>query len=233
MKKVILFDFGGTLDTDGIHWSEKFLEVYHHFNISVSRELFKEAFVYSERKIADIIKSDFDLKSTFNEQIKNQLEFLEDKVDLDIDLKNLTSYLSNYCYVSVTENVKTSKKILEQLDDKFTLGLVSNYYGNVRTVLQELSLEKYFSTIIDSTIVGVRKPDPEIFRLAINNLETDPLDTIVIGDSYNNDIAPAKLLGCSTIWIKNKTWNNSDDMHSADIIIDSIRGLPEILYKIK
>ncbi len=231
MKKAILFDFGGTLDTDGIHWSNKFLEAYHHFDIAVTQELFKEAFVYSEKKIADIIKPNYDLQSTFNEQIKYQLEYLKDKIELNKNLETIIKNLSNYCYVSVSGNVKTSHNILEQLVDKYSLGLVSNYYGNVEIVLEELSLKKYFSIIIDSTVIGLRKPDIQIFRLAIDKIKSKPYDTIVVGDSYNNDIVPAKLLGCNTIWIKNKTWNNSDDISSADFIINSIKELPEVLKK--
>lgn len=232
MIKAILFDFGGTLDTDGIHWSEKFLEAYNHFNIDVPREVFKEAFIYSEKNIAKIIKPDFDLKSTFNEQIKNQLEFLKRNIDLDPNLNSVTEKLSSYCYQSVIENVKTSKIILEKLEGNFSLGLISNYFGNVKNVLTELSLIKYFTTIIDSEIVGVRKPDPQIFNLALTDLKIKPENTVVVGDSYNNDIAPAKSLGCKTIWLKNKGWDKPDQILSADVIINSIKELPEALQKI-
>jgi putative hydrolase of the HAD superfamily len=68
--------------------------------------------------------------------------------------------------------------------------------------------------------------------LAIDKIKTKPYDTIVVGDSYNNDIVPSKILGCKTIWVKNKTWNDSDDISSADFIINSIKELQEVLKNI-
>lgn len=109
------------------------------------------------------------------------------------------------------------------------MGLVSNYYGNVEAVLKELSLKKYFTSIVDSTVIGIRKPDAQIFKIALNELGVKPAEAIVIGDSYSNDIAPAKLLGCDTIWINNKGWKNPDETGSADKIIKSIKELPAII----
>lgn len=229
MKKALLFDFGGTLDNDGIHWSEKFYEVYNHFHIPVSKENFREAFVYSERTIANIIKPDFNLKQTLNMQIKYQLEHLQNKFYLSDVFTLILDELTEYCYRSVVQNAKISKEILEQLAPEYLLGVISNFYGNVETVLEELSLKKYFTSIVDSAVVGIRKPDTQIFNVALKELGVNPAEAIVIGDSYGNDIAPAKLLGCNTIWINNKGWKNPEEICSADRIIKSIKELPDIL----
>ena len=229
MKKALLFDFGGTLDTDGIHWSEKFWEGYNHFQIPVSKENFKEAFIYSEKKCAGIIKTDFNLRQTFETQLKYQMECLQNKFYLSSVYSLIIDELKEYCYRSVFQDVKTSKSIIESLGNSYLLGLVSNYYGNVETVLKELSLKKYFTSIVDSTVIGIRKPDAQIFGIALNELDVNPTEAIVIGDSYGNDIAPAKLLGCDTIWINNKGWKNPDETGSADKIIKSIKELPAIL----
>ena len=229
MKKILLFDFGGTLDTDGIHWSEKFWETYTRFHIPVSKENFREAFIYSEKKCAGIIKPDFNLMQTFETQLKYQIEYLQNNFDLSSVYSGIINKLSEYCYGTVLHNVKTSKRIIESLEQSYLLGLVSNYYGNIETVLKELSIKKYFASIVDSSVVGIRKPDAQIFNMALNELGSNPTEAIVIGDSYGNDIAPAKLLGCDTIWINNKGWQNPEEISSADRIIKSIKELPEIL----
>ena len=229
MKKALLFDFGGTLDTDGIHWSEKFWETYALFRIPVSKEKFREAFIYSEKKCAGIIKSDYNLIQTFETQLKYQIEYLQNNFDLSSVYNLIINKLSEYCYGTVLHNIKTSQKIIESLEQSYLLGLVSNYYGNVEAVLKELSLKKYFASIVDSTVIGIRKPDAQIFGIALNELGINPTEAIVIGDSYSNDIAPAKLLGCDTIWINNKGWQNPDEISSADRIIKSIKELPAIL----
>ena len=229
MKKALLFDFGGTLDTDGIHWSEKFFEVYMHFHIPVSKENFREAFVYSERTIANIIKPDFNLKQTLQIQIKYQLEYLQKNNLVPEVFSFIIDELTEYCYRTVVQNVEISKEILEQLTPEYLLAVISNFYGNVETVLDELSLKKYFTSILDSAVVGIRKPDPKIFEIALNELGVNPIDAIMIGDSYNNDIVPAKAIGCKTIWINNKGWDEQNENNKADIIIKSFKELPEIL----
>ena len=230
--KAIVFDFGGTLDTDGIHWAEKFWEVYNHFNISIPKEEFRNAFVYSERKISGIIKSDFSLIKTYKTQITYQLEYLSDNKILSNFDENLSDELSSYCHGSTRSKVNETIKILDKLKENFALGLVSNYYGNVKTVLTELGLAKYFNSIIDSTIVGIRKPDSKIFEHIINGLDVDSSEVVVVGDSYKNDIAPAKSLGCKTIWIKVKGWNDNGETEKADRIIGSINELPSAIEKL-
>lgn len=229
MKKALLFDFGGTLDTDGIHWSEKFFEVYMQFHIPISKENFREAFVYSERTIVNIIKPDFNLKQTLKTQLKYQLEYLQKNNFLPEVFSFITDELTEYCYRTVVQNVEISKEILEQLSPEYLLAVISNFYGNIETVLEELSLKKYFTSILDSAVVGIRKPDPKIFEIALNELGVNPNDAVMIGDSYTNDIVPAKLIGCKTIWINNNGWEEQNENNKADIIIKSFKELPEIL----
>lgn len=227
--KNIVFDFGGTLDTDGVHWSEKFWEVYQHFQIPVEKEDFRNAFVYSERNIADVIKPYFSLSKTYETQITYQLKYFENMQLLSEIYFLIVENISRYCMKTVLDNIEITKLTLALLDSEYRLGLVSNYYGNVETVLKEIDLRKYFKVVIDSTLVGVRKPNKKIFQLALYRLEANAKETMVVGDSYENDIVPAKQLGCTTVWLKGKSWKEPSDTSSADIIIKSLKELPNIL----
>lgn len=232
MKKAILFDFGGTLDTDGIHWSEFFWNAYEHFNIPVMKKDFKDAFVYSERKIPGIIKPDFSLEKTYTTQLFYQFEYLE-SVDL---LSGFVNVIANdicwYCLCKVLKNVETTKLILSLLEKEFELGLISNFYGNLETVLKELDLQKYFKVVIDSTVAGVRKPDRQIFEIAFDKLKTNPKEILMIGDSYENDILPAKKLGCTTVWLDVKSYTQPKDTSDADYTVKSLYDIEKILDKI-
>lgn len=227
--KNIIFDYGGTLDTDGIHWSEKFWEVYQHFQIPVEKEDFRNAFIYSERNIADVIKPYFSLNKTYETQITYQLKYFENMQLLSEIYFLIVENISRYCLKTVLDNIEITKLTLALLDNEYRLGLVSNYYGNVETVLKEIDLRKYFKVAIDSTLVGVRKPDKKIFQLALYRLGANAKETMVVGDSYENDILPAKQLGCTTVWLNGKSWNGQSDTSSADIIINSLKELPNIL----
>jgi len=84
----------------------------------------------------------------------------------------------------------------------FLIGLVSNG----KTPFQErafdaLDLSNLFSTILVSEAVGYRKPDPDIFNLACNNLGVLPSETIFVGDNPIADIEGAKAVGMYTIYI--------------------------------
>lgn len=230
--KNIIFDYGGTLDTDGIHWCEKFWEVYQHFHLPVEKEDFRKAYVYSERYIPNVIKKDYGLERTYKTQIYYQFKYLESNNLLSgfsyMILDELVKYLIN----QVKNNIEITKLTLAKLEQDYTLGLISNYYGNIDKVLEELDLRKYFKAVIDSEIVGVRKPNKEIFEIALNKLDIKADETAMVGDSYGNDIVPAKLLGCKTIWLKGKGWSEVDDTSSADFTIESLNQLPDVIKNI-
>jgi FMN phosphatase YigB (HAD superfamily) len=107
--------------------------------------------------------------------------------------------------------------------------LVSNFYGNINTVLREFGLAKYFKDVIESAAVGIRKPDARIFTLGVKSLGLKPEETIVVGDSFYKDIEPAGKLGCHTVWFKGKGWTNKTyDETVPDHIITDLAQLLEI-----
>lgn len=72
--------------------------------------------------------------------------------------------------------------------------------------------------------------NPAIFSLALDALHLSPGETIVVGDSYKNDIAPALSLGITPVWLKGRGWNDKDDRHSAPYIISDLHDLTTLLY---
>jgi putative hydrolase of the HAD superfamily len=107
--------------------------------------------------------------------------------------------------------------------------LVSNFYGNLRAVLQDFGLTRYFAHVIDSTEVGIRKPDPAIFRLAIERMGLQPEEVTVVGDSYRKDIEPALSLGCKAIWVKGSGWEDSEEAVQFEPSITSLIQLYDLL----
>ena len=59
-----------------------------------------------------------------------------------------------------------------------------------------------FAVVLFSSDLGIQKPDPKIFRHALAGLGIEPGGALFIGDSYENDIAPARALGMQAIHIR-------------------------------
>jgi putative hydrolase of the HAD superfamily len=228
-KKAIIFDFGGTLDSDGIHWSEKFWDIYCLAGVGCTKQQYERAYLAAEKKLISSVYVNLSFKDIFKQGLTNQLEYLYPGERRKI--QTLSSQLLELLYDDVISKIEEAKAVLWSLKKEFKLGLVSNFYGNLKEICQELDL-CMFDTIIDSEVVGIRKPDPGIFSLAIKELILNANDCIVAGDSYDNDIAPAKELGCTTIWLKGRSWREFNNTDCADYTINSINEIPAIVNKL-
>ena len=223
--KAVLFDFGGTIDTDGVHWSEKFWEYYERFKVPVKKSDFERAFVATEKQLGDVpvLK-----QATFYETLRKQFKLQFKLLKLDSKDERVQSML-DLCYKDVDTTIHKAKKLIEKLAERYRLGIVSNFYGNLETVCQEFELYSYFTTVIDSVVVGLRKPDPAIWSLALKKLDVKPENAYVVGDSYERDIVPSKQLGCRTIWLKGQSWTTPASTQAADYTIQKFEELEGIL----
>lgn len=231
--KGIIFDYGGTIDSNGLHWAEVIWEAYETFMVPVSKEVFREAYVHGERTLAvnPLIKPSHTFKDMMRIKTEIQMQWLQENKKLPNNFQGdeISGAIAAWCYGFAKKTTERAKSIIEQLSSKYPMVLVSNFYGNIESVLQDFNLNSYFNAIIESAVVGVRKPDPQIFRLGVEKLNLDAKYIVVIGDSYGKDILPASSIGCSTIWIKNIGWEEYKGTETADIIISDFLELEQYL----
>ena len=123
----------------------------------------------------------------------------------------LATDIADYCDGYARECIAQARPLLESLSERWPMVLVSNFYGNVDSVLRAYDLRHYFQGVIESAVVGVRKPDPRIFMLGVVALGLEPEEVVVVGDSLRKDILPARSIGCSTVWIKGRGWTADED----------------------
>lgn len=231
--KGIIFDYGGTIDTNGIHWAEVIWEQYRHTRADISKELFREAYVYGERTLARhrIIEENDTFHTLLKKKTAIQAEYLRNNSTLVTLTSAEQTTIVEGCYRKVLETLKITRNRVEHLAMHYPLVLVTNFYGNMPVVLKEFNLEQYFSTIVESSTVGLRKPDPALYALGVKALNISPDETLVIGDSYKKDILPAKSLGCKAIWLKGICWEEEIPLSHAlpDRIIKSLEEIESIL----
>ena len=85
---------------------------------------------------------------------------------------------------------------LNQLKRRYPLGIVSNGPKGIQhRVLEAMGMADLFQTVVVAGEVGVRKPDPAIFQMALTALKTSPQEVLMAGDSYPLDVVPAMRLG--------------------------------------
>lgn len=85
---------------------------------------------------------------------------------------------------------------LERLrGEGFMLGVISNSLGLIEAQLQSVGLADYFTFILDSHHVGVEKPHPEIFKMALARCGCTASETVFVGDLYSTDIGGAQGAG--------------------------------------
>lgn len=213
--KGVIFDYGGTIDSRGVHWSEVIWDSYRAAGIPVSKEQFRDCYVFAERELAKTrhIYPEHNFYDLLLIKMRIELGNLAENGLLPdgFPLEKKAEETAGFCYAKAKESIEEARPTLEFIRSKMPMVLVSNFYGNVETVLADFDLLKYFSRIIESAVVGIRKPDPRIFALGVDALGLKPENVLVIGDSYKKDIVPSESLGCRVAWLKGKGWTAEED----------------------
>lgn len=80
-------------------------------------------------------------------------------------------------------------------DGGYLLGLISNAPAGTGRTVEALGLSRYLDSVIISGAVGYSKPNPEIFRMALNDLHIGPEESVHVGDLYEADVVGARNAG--------------------------------------
>lgn len=227
--KGIIFDYGGTIDTNSRHWAEVLWEKYQEFNVPVDKASFREAYVHGERSLAKfpLIKPEHNFHDMLDIKLNIQISYLIENGKIDGNLAEKYNYaksIADSSYRYVLDVLQKTRPVLEQLSSEYKLVLVSNFYGNIETVLKDFGLYDCFSGIIESSVVGVRKPDPAIYRLGVEAIGLPAGEVLVVGDSFSKDVIPAKSVGCKVAWLKGEGWGGEETDESVpDIVITDLQ----------
>ncbi len=234
MIKGLIFDYGGTLDTAGRHWGKVLWQTYLRHNVPVTEQQFREAYVHAERTLGsqNIIKPCDTFYNTLGTKLAIELGYMKAEGHIgynDKAIEELRTSMLDDVYTMVKNETAHSGHILSVLCKDYPMVLVSNFYGNINTVLKEFGLDCFFNHVIESAVVGIRKPDHRIFALGVKELGIKPEETIVVGDSFDKDIVPAKKAGCRTVWLKGEGWTEKNyDEKLPDAIITNLDELLDI-----
>ncbi len=120
--------------------------------------------------------------------------------------------------------------ILTALRPRFQLGLLTNGPSEMQwPKIHRLGLTSYFDTVVVAGDVGIYKPDPRVFTIALARLGGTADTAVYIGDSYAMDVIGAKRAGLHCVWVKHPTNTELVDSIHPDVEIDALSRLMEVL----
>ncbi len=128
---------------------------------------------------------------------------------------------------------KDARPSLEKLSrQRVRLGVISNISSHevALNILKHVGLETYFDKVVTSALVGVRKPDPGIFRYALFQFGLRPEQAAHVGDSEAMDVRGAKAVGLRTILVSKRTLESET---IADYRVNRLNELPDLMLALE
>ena len=225
-RTCLLFDFGGTLDADGVAWKERFHGLYQAEGVDLSAADFARVFYDADDPLVGGLGEGADLTETARR--------LTDNIEAGLARRAVGGDPARGERVAArfldetAATVARNRAVLEALRGRYRLGIVSNFYGNLGAVCQGLGLAELFEVMVDSERVGASKPDPAIFQAAMGPMAAAAGDTMMIGDSLHRDREGARRSGLDFIWIASADARGAAE-EPEQLTIASLDALPGLL----
>lgn len=140
---------------------------------------------------------------THQELRYNRLKFSFDALNYAISDENINQIANDYIEFLTDNNhlFDGAIEVLEYLKPKYKLHIITNGFANVQTKkINNAALGGYFSTITNSELAGVKKPNSIIFDYAVNLAQASKENSIMIGDDLDADVNGALNAGLDAIF---------------------------------
>jgi HAD superfamily hydrolase (TIGR01549 family) len=226
MIRALTFDIGGTLadgDIDLASYQRELLRYLRGLGFDVGTEEYRRVMGSALRRLAEIRARNIEVK--FEEFYSRVLEELRVPLSPEILGEVRMIYGRNF-----PQTPKPGvREVLRELAESYRLGVVSNTMSGVsRDFLEREGLAGYFEVIVLSRDVGIRKPDPRIFSLALQRLGVEAFEAAHVGNSVEEDVAGAKGAGMKAVLLGG---GERRAEVGPDLTIRSIAELPSALRR--
>lgn len=235
MLKTIFFDLDNTLwDHDAAQEfaiQKVYENISHIYGITGGAEQFAKIYTLCN----DQLWAAYRHGKVAKEEIRLS-RFLKLLQAYDINDSNLAENISQMyleIYPTSTILIKDAIAVLKALENRYTLGIISNGFSRVQDEkLIGSNLKQYFSYIVKSEDVGKPKPDPVIFYHALEKSGVRAEEALFIGDDYDADIVGAVNVGIQTIWFCPKADVRQTSKNLSDYRVEELKEIIPIIDKI-
>jgi HAD superfamily hydrolase (TIGR01509 family) len=221
--QAILFDFGGTLDADGVTWKARIRRLFEEEGVVPAADDFDRVFYAVDDALTGAIPPTLSFRDT--------LSRLATGVATGLGVKDAAvgDRVARHFLEAALAHLRAHVPFLGRLRSRHALGIVSNFYGNLEAVCSEAGIAHFFRVLIDSSRVGWRKPDPRIFQAALEPLGVSPARTLFVGDSLPRDMAGARALGMPHVWLTSAPTPHDGPCCPGDRTVRALADLEGIL----
>ena len=233
--ETLLFDFGGTLDADGVAWKERFHTLYRAEGLDIAADAFAPIFFAADDPLVGSLSSTAGLSETVTALATNlEAELTRRGAGTEdagtVNEQNRGQRVASRFLFEASAAFTRNRPILEALKARYRLGIVSNFYGNLEAVCRSAAIAPLFGVMVDSQCVGAEKPDPAIFHVALETLHATPETTVFVGDSLRRDREGARRMGMRFIWIAPQNVQAAETRASAEPPIHAtVTRLPDLM----
>jgi putative hydrolase of the HAD superfamily len=206
--KAVFFDWFSTLAHYDPPREQLQAQVLRELGFNVSLPIMQRALVLADKELyaemAGISMRDRTPEEQLQVYIRYQQSMLTNAgVNSSLELaestmkrmRELNARLRFVLFDDVLPTIKLVKK------RQLRTGLLSNIYRGIRDICKGLGLEPYLDVIASSEEAGADKPDPAIFRFALEQVGVEPSEAIHVGDQYLQDVVGARNVGIMPIFI--------------------------------
>jgi len=219
----VLFDFGGTLDADGLPWKERMFRLFESEGAVVARARFDPVFYAADDALVGALPATV----SFEETVTRLADGVA--VALAPGDRSIHERVANRFLADARATIAENTPLLRELAGRYRLGIVSNFYGNLVRVCEDAGIRAFFHALVDSTEVGCEKPDPRIFQHALHALGVSASAATFVGDSLPRDMAGARGVGMRHIWLVGAAPSAASPCCRDDRQIRSLRELEAVL----
>jgi len=225
--RAVLFDLGGTLvdEKDFDAWVELARRCYldldpdllHHAFLEVESEL--DADPYPGAGEARLV--DFWQRTLSRAAGK--------EVDLATTRKFLVAVREEERPIRLYSDCRRCLDVLR--GERRALGVISNSTSeaNVRRILDRVGILDYFDRVVSSGTEGVEKPNPEIFRRAVQRMNVRPAEALFVGNLARTDAKAAEAAGLHGVWLNREGFGYGEDPPE----ITSLLEVPLVVRRIE
>ena len=235
--KAILFDMFDTLmliEKEHAFYNPAVKSMHQYIvknGIPVTFASFRDAYI----KARDLLYEEADLKMEephFDLRVKNALQNLGFTKEAQTSIVQGATNAFSQQFMSFVRIDDNASQVLNELNSKYRLGIVSNFAipECVQQLLDREHLTQLFEVIVISGAVNKRKPNPEIFDLALEKMQLDATDVAFVGDTVDADVKGAKDMGMKSVYIDRRPQKGLEE-YPPDYTIKTLNELPSIFEK--